>query len=1056
MPTRYFAASVDQNWDTLGNWWADAACTEGFSGTLTGVNVIDTDTEVTCDSTAGLVVGRPITGDGIDTGTTVASITDGTTFELSQAAISTETSDLTCELHVIPVTADDVVIATGNGTVVALPSADVLGLVTVNGDSVLDVGMWPSVGLSAASFEFNDTSYNSGYIAGNCTFNDSSANFEGNIDGNCTFNDSSYSYGSITGDCTFNDTSSTTLYVAGDCTFNDSSYNNWGSIAGDCTFNGSSYNGSSSASITGDCTFNDSSYNDGTITGEVAFNGNSRNGNNSPVVNGIVNGDFEWYSSNYNYGTINGDCVGGVVNNGYPGVINGNCTVASGGTVYFNEGTINGDCDFLDGGYSFGSSAVITGNVTFSGSSYGGMDGGTINGDVTFNDSTVMENNSTITGTVTFNNSTQKTGGYIYGNPTFNDYSVYVWGGSGSGTIFGDPTFNDNTSCSGDITGNVTLNDNAYYSGDTTGNVSFTMTTFTSDPLHSIYGGYVSGTVDFPNGATFTVAYSSVWTTDASYWTGTLAWEFNDTSYNATGGNLSGVATFNDSSYSSGTITGNCTFNDSSYSNGNITSNPTFNDTSYHAGTITGNATFNDTSYVDDNGIITGNASFTNTAFSYATTGFSNPQQGSVSGTVDFPNGATFTLAYNHSWWTNTSTWTGTLAWVFTEYSNTAPYGSVSGTITFNDSSYHGGGGISGNVTFNDSSHSSSNFNPGGSVTFNDGSYNNYSCEIQGNCTFNDSSYNTGTITGNASFTNTSFSTAQNYFLNPQQGYVSGTVDFPNGATFTLANSEQWTVDASYWTGTLAWVFNDYSTHNYNGTITGNATFNDSSFSHGTITGDPTFNDTSGSTSSITGNVTFNDASYNAGNVTGTVTFNNTVFPPAQPNGYNSYPFNPQQGTVSGTVSFPNGATFTLAGSESWTTDASYWTGTLAWVFNDTSTNNSTITGDCIFNGSGPGTASGSVIVGNCTFNGSKYHGNGTITGNVSFRESSYNGASGITGNVTFYDSSYNGYTITGNGIIRQHAAAFVAWRDYATSTYITGTLTLQFPEMDILGTGLL
>jgi hypothetical protein len=219
------------------------------------------------------------------------------------------------------------------------------------------------------------------------------------------------------------------------------------------------------------------------------------------------------------------------------------------------------------------------------------------------------------------------------------------------------------------------------------------------------------------------------------------------------------------------------------------------------------------------------------------------------------------------------------LAWVFTESSNTSAYGSVNGTITFNDTSYHAGGGVSGNVTFNDSSYTDSGFNPGGSVTFNDSSYNNYGREIQANCTFNDSSYNYGTITGNASFTNTAFSTATTNVFNPQQGTVYGTVDFPNGATFTLANSESWIVDVSTWTGTLAWVFNG--------------------------------------------------TSYNAIN---------------------------------------------------------------------------------------------------------------------------------ITGNVTFYDSSYNssGVIITGNGIIRQHAAAFVAWRDYATSAYITGTLTLQFPEMDILGTGLL
>ena len=76
--------------------------------------------------------------------------------------------------------------------------------------------------------------------------------------------------------------------------------------------------------------------------------------------------------------------------------------------------------------------------------------------------------------------------------------------------------------------------------------------------------------------------------------------------------------------------------------------------------------------------------------------------------------------------------------------------------------------------------------------------------------------------------------------------------------------------------------------------------------------------------------------------------------------------------------------------------------------------------------------------------------------------DATFNGSSGndgaVTGNATFNDSSSNlsNATVGGNATVRQHAAAFTAWRDYATSTYITGTLTLHFPEMDILGTGLL
>jgi hypothetical protein len=140
-------------------------------------------------------------------------------------------------------------------------------------------------------------------------------------------------------------------------------------------------------------------------------------------------------------------------------------------------------------------------------------------------------------------------------------------------------------------------------------------------------------------------------------------------------------------------------------------------------------------------------------------------------------------------------------------------------------------------------------------------------------------------------------------------------------------------------------------------------------------------------------------------------------------------------------------------------------------VFNDTSTNNSTITGDPTFNdnsGNIVGTITGnptfndtsynnsSTITGDPTFNDSSYNNSGTITGDPTFNDSSYNNSGTITGNATFTGSSYNNGTITGTAYVRQHAAAFTNWRDYATSTYVTGTLTLQFPEMDILGTGLL
>ena len=1443
MPTRYFKNSVSQFWDTLGNWWANAACDEGFSGTLTGVTVTDTDATVTCDSTAGLVVGRPITGTGIDTGSTVASITDGTTFELSLPAIANGSSNLTCEKHVIPVTGDDVVVATDtNHNVEGTPSADVLGTVTITGVTRM------TVTLEAANFVFNDSSLHNGTFTGDATFNDSSYFNYGNISGKVTWNSNYHGTvptggvfnisadiwapsdafhgtvygsddvlitdwqfsgtaqlgsGSATGNVTFNDTSSFTWgIINGDCTFNDSSYIDFGGdtcyIQGSLTFYGSSYVGDVSIQSNGnDITFNDYSFNEGTITGNATFNDSSYNDYAATVTGNATFNDFSYNSSGY----VTGDCVfnGTSYNDGYvgncefndssynnygqigntifndysynrgyssgasdftfnnysynrsdttnslvattitfndysynrstidtplvattvtfndfstnglysvsPGYITGNCVFNNSSFNEYN-GNVNGNCTFTEAEYSSAlqggswpgsgpQQGTVSGTVTFSsitpvkftlvgseswvvntsgwvfdtagqnwefnGESYN-AEYGTVTGDCVFNGGASFaipyQNQGTVNGNCVFNvyNAIYTTGvvngdcvfndarvrGTVNGNCTFNGYS---WSDSTS-TITGDCEFYGG-SAQGNITGNATFNDYSYNVGPITGNASFTNTAFSTatNGFFNPQQGSVSGTVNFPNGCAFTLANSESWTVNASGWAGALAWVFNDTSYNASGATITGNPTFNDSSYSNSTITGDATFNGTSFNSG--------------GGTITGNATFNDSS--NSNGTVTGNASFTNTAFSTATTGFFNPQQGTVSGTVDFPNGATFTLANSEQWATDASGWTGTLAWefngsscnnyniagdcTFNNSSYNANYATIWGNPTFNDSSYAANGNngiIYGDPTFNDTSHNAQTIN--GNPTFNDSSYSYGYGIINGdptfndtsynggtigqpwsprNATFNDSSFSYGTINGNASFTNTVQSTATTGFFNPQQGSVSGTVNFPNGCTFTLANSEQWTTDASGWTGALAWEFNDSSYNSNN--ITGSCTFNGSgsgTASGSVIVGDCTFNDSKyHGSGTISGTCVFNDYSYvdDSASIIGNVTFTNTAFSYAT-TGFNS-PL--RFGYVSGTVNFPNGAIFTLVGSESWPWYASTWTGPLAWVFNGFSSttafgsvsgnitfndssyndssdiggnitfndssyndanfnpggnvtfndssynnNNNTIQSDCTFNdnsyniGTITGNASftntafstatngffnpqqggvsgtvtftsltpvkftlagneswegdttnwvfntagqnwefndtsytwtGAAIYGNCVFNSSSSYGGhlggtiygdvifngastmssyiegdvivndsiaigGFITGNVTFNDNSNNNSGTITGSVTFNDTSYNAFggIITGNGIIRQHAAAFTNWRDYATSTYITGTLTLQFPEMDILGTGLL
>ena len=92
-------------------------------------------------------------------------------------------------------------------------------------------------------------------------------------------------------------------------------------------------------------------------------------------------------------------------------------------------------------------------------------------------------------------------------------------------------------------------------------------------------------------------------------------------------------------------------------------------------------------------------------------------------------------------------------------------------------------------------------------------------------------------------------------------------------------------------------------------TVTGNATFNDSSANAGTVTGNATFNNSSSNQSTVTGNVTFNDSSANGGTVTGDATFNNSSSNGGTVTGnatFNNSSFN--GGNVTGTATFTGSA----------------------------------------------------------------------------------------------------------------------------------------------------
>lgn len=85
----------------------------------------------------------------------------------------------------------------------------------------------------------------------------------------------------------------------------------------------------------------------------------------------------------------------------------------------------------------------------------------------------------------------------------------------------------------------------------------------------------------------------------------------------------------------------------------------------------------------------------------------------------------------------------------------------------------------------------------------------------------------------------------------------------------------------------------------------------------------------------------------------------------------------------------------------------------------------------------------------------------GVSVGIVIFNNNSANIDGGVVdGTAYFYNGSSNRGmglgSVNGDAYVRQHIADFLVWRDAASSNNVTGTLYLQFPETDILGTGLL
>lgn len=294
MATFYFNAALDNDWNTLGNWWADAALTVPASG-------------------------LPTTADDV----VVAGVSVTTNTGESQASVATLVVNdpaLASPVFGIPITVSGG--ATFNGA--AINDAQIYGLSTFNETAHNRFGTtyematfndyaWCGIGTLAGSGTFNDASYNeSGLLFSDSTFNDYSYNTGFSFAQLVTFND--YAYNGVGGS------------LMGFTRFNGSSYNA-GTVSSDAEFNDEAVN---QETVTGNATFNDSSQNDdGTVTGDVTLRGNASsygyigNPNDSTSVINLYDSSFIVEGSTVDAAliTFHNSSYGAVQNTAYFGTV---------------------------------------------------------------------------------------------------------------------------------------------------------------------------------------------------------------------------------------------------------------------------------------------------------------------------------------------------------------------------------------------------------------------------------------------------------------------------------------------------------------------------------------------------------------------------------------------------------------------------------------------------------------------------------------------------------------------------------------------------------------
>jgi hypothetical protein len=272
MANLYYNAAVDSAWDTLGNWWNDAAFTTP-------------------------AVAIPATGDTVYL---TAGMTSGPSTSVTLA-------------HIYVNNAGSVIFtgAVGNATFNSSSNSG-----TVTGNAEFNNGSNSGSGIVSGDATFNGSGVNNATVSGNATFNNTSYNL-GAVDGTHTYNDYSYNSGNNTGPSIFNDYSYNNGGYSPTNTLNDFSYCFNGNVE-NATFNDNSYV-DTGGGVGGTGLFKDSSYNNGNLgSAYVTFADSSYN--------------FKSFNSTAHVTFTGAYAVGRIANHSYYEDLTINMTAPSGGS----------------------------------------------------------------------------------------------------------------------------------------------------------------------------------------------------------------------------------------------------------------------------------------------------------------------------------------------------------------------------------------------------------------------------------------------------------------------------------------------------------------------------------------------------------------------------------------------------------------------------------------------------------------------------------------------------------------------------------------------------